>query len=338
MESAAGDLFVIDAAPERVWCCAVCDVTIKLREGDGLDPEESHAVKLHMAGKPHQKKLRKKAAEEAAAAGILTPGLVQTPEGLVPPPTKRGTKRAADETDTSLFGKQLKCKDASTNAKSVLNELVQQKGWKLSYVHHERYQKVEDVAPGSLLKEGCVAGSRPLSLAAGCWRPRCSRGEAYGSSLSPPQRAAAVGVHGRGERDAAEGAERTTDHRAGRVAYHQEGRGGPRRRSNLLLTIPWRRAHPADSPCAHALVGLGRHRAPPHAQDRRRHDRLWICQSECADADAARPAALAPRTADVSPPVRSMNPGTCDRGAPTDSQAGADKHWLLIGMGAGWRC
>ena len=51
------DLFVIDAQPEeappeRTWSCAVCKITIRVRE-------DSHAIEMHVVGKKHQKELRK---------------------------------------------------------------------------------------------------------------------------------------------------------------------------------------------------------------------------------------------------------------------------------------
>ena len=56
--------------------------------------------------------------------------------------TAKGKKRTREETDTSVLGVDLKCRDKSTNAKSVLNELVQQKGWRLSYAHERRWTHV----------------------------------------------------------------------------------------------------------------------------------------------------------------------------------------------------
>ena len=106
------DLFTIDATPVATWTCDVCNVTISIRDGD------SHAIETHQKGKPHQKKLRK--------AAVLA--------GEIEDPTKR-VKRSSEETDTSVLGDKLKCRDASTNAKSVLNEVVQRKGWQVSFVH-----------------------------------------------------------------------------------------------------------------------------------------------------------------------------------------------------------
>ena len=92
------------AAPvTSAWRCDICDVTITTR-GDG------RAEACHLAGKPHLKKLR--------ALGLA-------PKAEPRQPTEQASSASVDPS--------LRCADASTNSKSVLNELCQQRQWKLRY-------------------------------------------------------------------------------------------------------------------------------------------------------------------------------------------------------------
>jgi hypothetical protein len=86
-----------------VWRCDICEVTITTR-GDG------RAEACHLAGKPHLKKLRAL--------------------GLAP---KAEPRQPAEQTSSASVDPSLRCADASTNSKSVLNELCQQRQWKLRY-------------------------------------------------------------------------------------------------------------------------------------------------------------------------------------------------------------
>ena len=87
-------------------------------------------------GKNHIKKLQALAAEgDAKAAAELEAN---------PPAPKASKKRKAAELDADgnpvepKKAHTLRTADASSQSKSVLNELVQQKGWRATYVHHRR--------------------------------------------------------------------------------------------------------------------------------------------------------------------------------------------------------
>ena len=149
----ADDPFTVDAAPDPTWTCDVCNVTIKARDQLAID--------VHKAGKKHQKAVRKAAAE----AGLPPPPPPPPPQILQPdadptgpwvPVSMASAKRKADDLLVGAeqqpqkgfnLGKaprleadknaKLRTGDASTNAKSVLNEMCQMLGWSLSYTHHE---------------------------------------------------------------------------------------------------------------------------------------------------------------------------------------------------------
>ena len=172
MSEPLGDLFAIDAAPDDTWHCDVCNKTIRVREGN-------NNIAQHKAGKPHQKALRRaqilggEASGESGGGGGSVLGKraaegdprVDQLRGM----TAKGQKRSREETDTSLLGADLKCRDASTNAKSILNELVQQKGWRLSYAHERRGDGSEPEFQSTLTLEQPRAPDAPKRSFAGEW-------------------------------------------------------------------------------------------------------------------------------------------------------------------------
>lgn len=89
------------SAPTMTWTCDVCNCTINVK-GDGRAEEN------HINGRPHQKKLAKL--------------------GLAAPPEKR--KRSSESDVVDAIGRTA---DASSNSKSVLNEMCQQRKWVLKY-------------------------------------------------------------------------------------------------------------------------------------------------------------------------------------------------------------
>ena len=170
--SPVDDLFAIDAAPDDTWHCDVCDKTIRVTEGN-------NNVEQHKAGKPHLKALRKaqilSCVQAESGSGIASSTLGKRPAERDPRldelagVTAKGKKRTREETDTSVLGVDLKCRDKSTNAKSVLNELVQQKGWRLSYAHERRGEDAEPDFQATLTIEQPKEPDAPKRTFCGEW-------------------------------------------------------------------------------------------------------------------------------------------------------------------------
>ena len=92
--------------PKKTWTCDICKITITIR-GNG------YAEQAHINGKNHQKRLRWC--------------------GLAPPLEKK--RGRSDEPEPAAFGvdPSIRTADSSTNYKSVLNELCQQRRWRVEY-------------------------------------------------------------------------------------------------------------------------------------------------------------------------------------------------------------